>query len=100
MVKHLDSKGFEAFISTDETVIVDFHAEWCGPCKAMGPVLENASVKFPGKIGKIDVDKCPEIAAQFAVRSIPTLIVFKNSQVIGKRVGMVTKMEEISNLIV
>lgn len=97
--KNLTAEEFENFISSQEPVVVDFYADWCAPCKAMVPVLEKASVQHPGKIAKINVDQSPEISAKFGIRSIPTMLVFKNNQVIGKRVGAVSKVEEISSMI-
>ncbi|HMS55195.1 MAG TPA: thioredoxin [Fimbriimonadaceae bacterium] len=76
-------------IESDVPVLVDFWAEWCGPCKAIGPSVENVASKFAGKakVFKVDVDANGEIAQQFGIMSIPALLVFKNGQVVDRIVG-------------
>jgi thioredoxin 1 len=85
--------NFDEIIKTDKPVLVDFWAEWCGPCKMIGPVVEELAGEYEGKviIGKLDVDSNPEISAKFGIRSIPTLLVIKNGQVVDKQVGAVSK---------
>jgi thioredoxin 1 len=74
-------------------VVVDFWAEWCGPCKMIGPSLEEISIEMAGKvkITKVNIDENPEIAAQFGVRSIPTLMIFKGGEVADMKVGALPK---------
>ena len=87
MILHLNnSNDFEKEVQ-GELVLVDFFAEWCGPCQMLAPVLEQFSQEFSGKIVKIDVDEIPELARQFRVMSIPTLMVFKNGKLEKKQLG-------------
>lgn len=85
--------NFEEIIATDKPVLIDFWAEWCGPCKMIGPVVEELAGDYSGRavVGKIDVDSNPNISAKFGIRSIPTLLVFKNGEIVDKQVGAVQK---------
>lgn len=85
--------NFNDVLSSEQPVLVDFWAEWCGPCKMIGPVVEELAADYDGKavIGKVDVDANPEVSAKFGIRSIPTLLVFKNGEIVDKQIGAVPK---------
>ena len=85
--------NFEEIIASDKPVLVDFWAEWCGPCKMIGPVVEELAAEYEGKaiVGKVDVDSNPEISFKFGIRSIPTLLVFKGGEIVDKQIGAVPK---------
>ena len=88
-----DSNFDELVLKSDKPVLVDFWAEWCGPCRMVGPVVEELAKEYEGKavIGKMDVDSNPNVSMQFGIRNIPALLFFKNGQVVDKQIGAVPK---------
>ncbi|MEX0954775.1 MAG: thioredoxin [Rhizobiaceae bacterium] len=90
----VDNSSFKAdVLDSAEPVVVDFWAEWCGPCKMIAPSLEEIAIEMDGKIkvAKLNIDENPELAAQYGVRSIPTLVLFKNGEVADMKVGAAPK---------
>lgn len=90
------SENFDTHVlDSKKTVLVDFFADWCGPCKMMAPVVEKLAQEYEGKavVGKLNVDDSSDIAARYGVMSIPTLIVFKNGEIHGKFVGVTSRQD-------
>ena len=96
----ITSSNFEnEVLSSDQTVLIDFWASWCMPCKMLSPVVDEIAEENPEiKVGKVNVDEQPELAEKFGVMSIPTLIVFKNGQNIDSSVGVKPKSEILKML--
>ena len=90
-----DSDFGEQVINSGTPVLVDFWAEWCGPCRALGPVIENLSEEYAGqvKVAKVDVDSNPQIAMQFGIRSIPTVMLFDKGQIVDTIIGVRPKSD-------
>src|SRR4030095_3486710 len=88
-----DSNFKETVLGANQVALVDFWAEWCGPCRIIGPVVEELSHEYKDKavIGKMNVDDNPEVAMQYGIRSIPTILFFKNGQLVDKQIGVVPK---------
>lgn len=88
-----DANFEEKVLKSDKPVMVDFWAAWCGPCRMVGPIIDDISKEYEGKavIGKLDVDANQEFAAKYGVRNIPTVLVFQNGEVVKRQVGVAPK---------
>ena len=92
-VELTDANFEETVINSDKPVLVDFWAEWCGPCRMVGPIVEELSGEYDGKavVGKLNVDHNPAVSAKYGIRNIPTVLFFKNGEIVDKQVGAAPK---------
>jgi thioredoxin 1 len=92
-VEHADDGDFgRKVLQADQPVLVDFYADWCGPCRRLAPVLEDVAREVPGaRVVKVNIDHAPRVARQYRISSIPALIVFRNGQPVANHVGMASK---------
>jgi len=95
-----DSNFQEMVINAGQPAMIDFWAEWCGPCRMLTPVVKELSEEYAGRVvvGKVDVDSNPGISMKYGIRNIPTLLFFKNGEVVDKQVGVVPKGALVSKL--
>lgn len=104
MALEITDSNIQEHLDSGKLVVVDFWAPWCGPCKVIAPVIEELANEYDGKaiIGKCDVDENADLPATYGIRNIPTILFFKNGEVVDKQVGAVTKsvlVDKINNLI-
>ena len=95
-IKHVTDDSFEAdVIKADGPVLVDYWAEWCGPCKMIAPALDEAAKNYAGRVtvAKLDIDSNPKVPSQYGIRGIPSLMLFKNGQVAATKVGALSKSQ-------
>lgn len=95
-----DSNFDEVVLKSDKPVVVDFWAEWCGPCRMIAPAMEEISGEYTGKavVVKCDVDNSPSVTAKFGIRNIPTVLYFKEGKVVDKQIGAVPKANFVNKL--
>ncbi len=101
MALEFTDANFDALVlSSDKPVIVDFWAVWCGPCRMVGPIVQEIGEEYGDKVlvGKLDVDHNPEVARKYGIRNIPTILFFKNGEVVDKQVGAVPKQVLVEKL--
>lgn len=101
MALEFTDANFDAMVlKSDKPVIVDFWAVWCGPCRMVGPIVQEISTEYADKavVGKLDVDHNPEVARKFGIRNIPTILFFQNGEIVDKQVGAVPKQVLVNKL--
>jgi thioredoxin 1 len=93
MALEITDAGFEDLLKSDKPIVIDFWAEWCGPCRMVGPIVEELAAEYEGKvtIGKVDVDNNDDITSKYGIRNIPTILFIKNGEVVDKQVGAAQK---------
>lgn len=93
-VKTVSDRTFQSeVLQSNEPVLIDFTATWCGPCKALAPIIDQIATEYGGrlKVAKLDIDDSPDVPSRFSIRGVPTVILFKNGQEVGRQVGLAPK---------
>lgn len=100
MALQITDANFEEYLNSGKPMVVDFWAEWCGPCRMVGPIIDELAQEYEGKvtIGKMDVDNNDEVVGQFGIRNIPTVLFFKDGKMADKVVGAVPKATFVSKI--
>ena len=101
MALELNAQNFADTVKNNEVVVVDFWAPWCGPCRMIAPIIEELSEEYKDKgvvVGKVNTDEAPEIAGQFGIRSIPTVIFFKNGEAVDAMIGAAPKQMYVDKI--
>ena len=95
MALNITNENYEALMADSKLLVIDFWAEWCGPCRMVAPIVEELAEEYAGKvnIGKCDVDSCDDITASYRVRNIPTIVFIKGGEVVDKHVGAISKAD-------
>ena len=104
MALEITDAAFEDVLKSDKPLVIDFWAEWCGPCRMVGPIVEELAAEYADRvtIGKVDVDNNDDITSKYGIRNIPTILFIKNGEVVDKQVGAAQKailVEKIENLL-
>ena len=101
MALELTDKNFkEMAVDINGVAVIDFWAEWCGPCRMIGPIIEELHHEYAGKVvvGKVDVDSNPEVSMKYGTRNIPTVLFLKNGEIVDKQVGVTTKQNFVNKI--
>ncbi|MDR0937844.1 MAG: thioredoxin [Mediterranea sp.] len=100
----ITNENFKDILAEGKPVVIDFWAPWCGPCRMVGPIIEELATEYEGKVivGKCNIDECDELTTEFGIRNIPTVLFFKDGQVVDKQVGATGKpkfVEKINSIL-